>query len=245
MYPILYQSPELTLYSYPLLMGLGWGVAYQVFFAYLDQHFPVWKGHIVFWGIFLSAWVGAKFFFILTYPGTAHLLSDAFFWTGGGFVFYGGFLAGLVFLFFLGKLDRSISLTKLWAVLPALSFGHGIGRIGCFLAGCCYGKETDLPWAVHIHGANRHPTQLIEAIALMALGTYLLSSKQHRKQSFFLYLIAYGGLRLFLESLRGDTVRGLWGPLTPSQWISLALVLAGVVLSLNLLKKKLLGKSTF
>ncbi len=238
MHPILYQGPELTLYSYPLLMGLGWGVAYQVFFGHLDQNLPRWKGHLVFWGIFLSAWIGAKILFTLTSSGKSHLLSDASFWTGGGFVFYGGLLAGLAFLVLLLQFDRSMSISKLWAVIPALSFGHGIGRVGCFLAGCCYGKETNLPWAVHLHGADRHPTQLLEAIALIGLGWYLLRSQRPRKHLFILYLIVYGSIRFVLESLRGDLVRGLWGPLTPAQWISLALVLTGASLSFKLLKRR-------
>ncbi len=238
MHPILYQSPELTLYAYPLLMGLGWGVAYQVFFAYLDQGLPRWKGQLIFWGIFLSAWVGAKALFTLTTPGATQLLTAASFWTGGGFVFYGGFLAALVFLGILCGIDRSIGFLKLWAVLPALSFGHGIGRIGCFLAGCCYGKETNFPWAVHMHGANRHPTQMIEAIILIALGAYLVSSRKPRKQLFVIYLIAYGTLRLVLESLRGDLIRGFWGPLTPAQWISCALISTGTFFCFKLWKEK-------
>lgn len=229
MLPILYQSPELILYSYPLLMGLGWGVAYQIFFSELDSSVSRLKGQILFWGIFLSAWIGSKLFFYITYPKDISL-SEISFWTGGGFVFYGGFILGLLFLIGFRAIDKSFSLKTLWPVLPALAIGHGIGRIGCLLAGCCFGKPTDLFWGVFLHDHYRHPTQLIEAIGLLSMGIYLLKSERDKRSLISFYLICYGLLRLLVESLRGDIVRGLWGSLTPSQWISLALIVSGTCL---------------
>jgi phosphatidylglycerol:prolipoprotein diacylglycerol transferase len=237
MLPILYHGPELTLYSYPLLMGLGWGVAYQVYFAALDARIPRWKGQVLFWGIFLSAWVGAKLLFSLTAPAAGSLLGTVSFWTGGGFVFYGGFLAGALFLLLCRFADPRLRADDLWPVLPALALGHGIGRIGCFLAGCCFGRETELLWGIHLHGADRHPTQLIEALALIGLGTYLLRSRRPRGELFLRYLIVYGVVRLAIEGLRGDAIRGSWGPLTPSQWISLGLIVTGFLLDFKSLKK--------
>jgi phosphatidylglycerol---prolipoprotein diacylglyceryl transferase len=240
MLPILYQSPELILYSYPLLMGLGWGVAYQIFFSELDSSVSRLKGQFLFWGIFLSAWIGSKLFFYITYPKYLSL-SEISFWTGGGFVFYGGFILGLLFLIGFRAIDKSFSLKTLWPVLPALAIGHGIGRIGCLLAGCCFGKPTDLFWGIFLHDHYRHPTQLIEAIGLLGMGVFLLKSKRDKRSLISFYLISYGILRLLIESLRGDIVRGLWGSLTPSQWISLALILSGTCLAF-LNKNKMLSK---
>lgn len=244
MLPILFQSHDFILYSYPLLMGLGWGIAYQIFFSYAPTNVSRLKLQILFWGLFLSAWVGAKVLFYLTYPeqlGTEYLV-NASFWTGGGFVFYGGFLGGILFLALYKLFDRSLSLNTLWPMLPALSIGHGIGRLGCFLAGCCYGKPTDWVWAVFMHGHDRHPTQILEAIGLLIIGIYLIKSKAPRITLLSHYLLSYGLLRFSIEMLRGDAARGEWGVLSPSQWISLTLILAGLLIKLN--KFKSLSKSS-
>jgi phosphatidylglycerol:prolipoprotein diacylglycerol transferase len=230
MLPILYQSPDLTLYSYPLLMGLGWGVAYQVFFGLVAEHIQRRYALLLYWGIFLFAWIGAKFLFYLTLPKelSANLLNEVSFWTGGGFVFYGGFLGGLVFLLIYRLFQLPLNRDVLWAFLPALTLGHAIGRIGCFLAGCCFGSETELWWGIHLHGEDRHPTQLLESISLFLLSWYLLKSKKPRSLLVYHYLLFYGGIRFIIEILRGDIIRGQWGFFTPSQWISLGLIISGL-----------------
>jgi phosphatidylglycerol---prolipoprotein diacylglyceryl transferase len=231
MFPILYQNHDLILFSYPLLMGIGWGVAYQIFFSLIEL--PRIKAQILFWGIFIFAWIGAKLFFILTSGESAYLLSASF-WTGGGFVFYGGLLSGCLFISLFKLTHPFLSLTNLWPILPALTIGHGIGRIGCFLAGCCFGKPTDFFWGVFMHNHHRHPTQIIEASVLLSMGVFLLKSKLPKTFLLTIYLVSYGVVRLILEALRGDTVRGLWGGLTPSQVISILLVSLGLGLYLKI-----------
>jgi phosphatidylglycerol---prolipoprotein diacylglyceryl transferase len=230
MLPILFQSNGLILFSYPLLMGIGWGVAYQVYFNRTPSNLSRKNAMLIFWGIFLSAWIGSKLFFYLTLPShlSQNMLSEFSFWTGGGFVFYGGLLAGIVFLLFLNKYRFKLTEEVLWPILPAMTFGHGIGRIGCALAGCCYGAATDWIWGIEQHGQHRHPTQLIEATALILMGLYFLKSKKLKFDLISQYFIIYGVLRFIIEILRDDEVRGLWGPLTPSQWISMGLILLGV-----------------
>jgi phosphatidylglycerol---prolipoprotein diacylglyceryl transferase len=234
MLPILYQNHDLILYSYPLLMGLGWGIGYQVFFSQIDPSYPKIKAQILFWGIFVFAWLGAKLLFIFTYPqdSAVNFLSHISFWTGGGFVFYGGFIGALVFVIIFNKFTKKFNANLLWALLPALAFGHGIGRIGCLLAGCCFGKPTNLFWGIYLHDHYRHPTQLLEAIGLLALGFYMLKSKISRVLLVGHYLVIYGCLRFVIEILRGDSIRGEWGSLTPSQWISIGLISSGLVLIL-------------
>lgn len=231
MLPILFQNNSFTLYSYPLLMGLGWGVAYQVLLELLPGSFTKFRAQILFWGVFVFSWLGAKIFFLYTVPDelSSALMQASSFWLGGGFVFYGGFLGGLVFLLILRGLKFPLTVEVLWPMVPALTIGHAIGRFGCFLAGCCYGKETDLFWAVTLHGLKRHPTQLIEFSFLLALGLYLLKSKRMKSELIALYLLSYGVLRLLVEMLRGDLIRGSWGPLTPSQWVSLGLIFASLI----------------
>jgi prolipoprotein diacylglyceryltransferase len=77
---------------------------------------------------------------------------------------------------------------------------------------------------------TRHPTQLIEAAALAGLSVYFLKKRAFIIQPISIYLMSYGALRVFIELLRDDGVRGLWGPLTPSLWISFGLILGGVIL---------------
>ncbi len=236
MLPILFQNNNFILYSYPLLMGLAWGVGYQYFFRHIDNKDRL-RAQVFFWGIFISAWIGAKTFFIIT--SSAHLTSEfinsANFWMGGGFVFYGGLIGGALFALtyhFIWPLP----FTWIKSTLVALTLGHGIGRIGCFLAGCCYGDITTAWWGVHLHGQDRHPTQLIEAFFLLSLA-YGLKRINSLHGLLGVYTLSYGVLRFGLEFLRADQLRGewLWG-LTPSQWISIFLVIPGVY---SLVKKVL------
>lgn len=229
MLPILFQSHDLILYSYPLLMGLGWGIAYQIFFSHLPASASRLKAQLLFWGLFLFAWIGAKLLFYFTYPSgeSMSFIGEVSFWMGGGFVFYGGFIGGVLYLLLFKLFDRKLSLELLWPMLPALSIGHAIGRIGCFLAGCCYGKPTTWAWGIFLHNHYRHPTQLIEAIGLLWLGIYLMRSRVSKLRLLANYLWMYGLLRFAVEALRGDDIRGHWGILSPSQWISLFLISLG------------------
>lgn len=232
MLPILFQTNGIVFYSYPLFMGLGWGIAYQILFELLPSSFPKLKAQILFWGIFAFSWLGAKTLFLYTIPVqlSSSLMQESSFWLGGGFVFYGGFLGGLLYLLILKGLKFPLSLETFWAMVPSLTIGHAVGRFGCFLAGCCYGKETDLFWGIYLHEVKRHPTQLLEFLFLLGLGIYLLKSKRPKIELMSLYLVSYGLMRLGVEALRGDLIRGNWGIFTPSQWISLALISSGITI---------------
>lgn len=206
-------------------MGIGWGVGYQIFLSRSADSYLF--SLLIFWGIFLTSWFGAKVLFLLTAPdiNQAAMYENVNFWTGGGFVFFGGFFGAVLFLILLNQF-RHIKTESIWSMVPALTVGHAIGRLGCFMAGCCFGKETNWFWAIHLHGADRHPTQLIESLGLFLIAG-LIWKRQAELRSFALYFVLYGFLRLIVESLRGDAIRGHWGLLTPSQWISLTLLTAG------------------
>ncbi len=239
MLPILYQSHDLVIYSYPLLLGIAWGVAYQIYFnaPAVATHFK--SSQFLFWGLFLASWVGAKILFYWTSSSDQNLLSQMSFWTGGGLVFYGGLLASLMFLFIYKLIFKDFSWERLNPLLPSLAIGHGVGRIGCFLAGCCYGSPTKTIWGVFLHGHFRHPTQLLEAFGLLSLGYFLLKLK-HQTGSIVLayYFIIYSILRMVIEALRGDEIRGNWMGHSPSLWISISLLVIGVgLLYLNKFKR--------
>ncbi len=229
MLPILFQSHDLILYSYPLLMGIGWGVAYQLFFSRID--IPIKFAQILFWGIFVFAWIGSKLLFYLTTDSIQdyELLLNASFWTGGGFVFYGGLIFGGLFIALYRLSKFPLTTQTMWALMPAVTAGHAIGRIGCLLAGCCYGTQTNFWWAIELHGEHRHPTQILESLGLILLLVFILKSRASLK-SFALYFMGYGVLRFGIECLRGDAIRGMWASLTPSQWISVLMVLTGAAI---------------
>jgi prolipoprotein diacylglyceryltransferase len=109
-----------------------------------------------------------------------------------------------------------------WAV--ALPLGQAIGRIGCFLNGCCYGRPTDLPWGIALGGVVRHPAQLYEAgLDFLLAGALFLTRRTPRPEGhlFRRTLVGYASIRFMLEFLRGDT-GVMVGPLTAVQVVCLA-----------------------
>lgn len=130
---------------------------------------------------------------------------------------------------------------------PGVAIGHGIGRIGCFFAGCCWGKECSLPWAVTFHnpdaheltgvplGVSLHPTQLYEAIAeaVIFVILYRRFHRPHRAGTIIgLYLVLYSTVRFLVEFVRNHEQALPFGwPLSITQYISLATLLLGIWLT--------------
>ncbi|MEI8347602.1 MAG: prolipoprotein diacylglyceryl transferase family protein [Pseudomonadota bacterium] len=238
MKPILFEWHTFLIYSYPLFLGLSWGLGFQLV-KYLWEKMPSLRArgisdfYILISGIFIFSWIGSKVFFLFfSDPQWRHLQSTSF-WLGGGFVFYGGLIGGLLFLWLFCKIKKIPSIQVLALMAPALCFAHAIGRIGCLLAGCCYGKETTLPWGLWIHDGHRHPVPLYETILLGVLGVVLMNMILKKKDDFNIvttYLMGYGVLRFILEYLRGDQIRGVgqWG--TTSQLISILAIVGAVAL---------------
>lgn len=170
-----------------------------------------------------------------------------------GHMFYGFFFGAIAIVFILSRHWAIPPLTLLNSVIPAWVMAQICGRVGCFLAGCCYGTATDIAWAVTYTaplaaaplGKSLHPVQLYEALGLIAImaGLYLLQKKNHFRSSAFLwYAFTYALLRFFIEFLRGDNPP-LLGPLTPSQ--SLSIFILTVVLSFSRFRKILFSVNPF
>jgi phosphatidylglycerol:prolipoprotein diacylglycerol transferase len=156
-------------------------------------------------------------------------------------IFFGGFIVALVFAgIYMWKQHLPVLATSdLFA--PGLALGHGIGRLGCFSAGCCWGKPTHLPWAVTFTNTSAttgvplniplHPTQLYEAFAEFAICLFLLRQykRPHRDgQTIGLYLLLYGLVRFGVEFLREhDSLNPFGGPFTLEQWLALLLAMVG------------------
>lgn len=163
--------------------------------------------------------------------------------------FYGGFLAAVIAAGWLLYRKKIPFWQAADVAAPALALAQGIGRWGCFFAGCCHGKPTDLPWGLSFPavpicdgGVRIHPWPLYESLVDLALagGLYLLFPKRKFKgQLFLLYVLVYASARFGLEYLRGDEARGLYfgGALSLSQLVALA-ALAGAVVAWALLSRK-------
>ena len=160
----------------------------------------------------------------------------------GEIVFYGGFLGGLIaaYLFCRKYKIKIIPLFDLFA--PPLALGHAIGRIGCFFGGCCYGIEMPHghPLAVIYppvslgapSGISLLAVPLIEAAFLLILSlllTVIFLKSKHFGISSSTYLLAYPIGRFTLEFFRGDIIRGNYGFLTTSQFISIGIFIFGVL----------------
>lgn len=235
MKPLLLDWAGFKLYSYPLLMGIAWGLAYRLA-LYLKnrQNIQIKNFNLMFWGALILSWIGAKVLFLIASGGElkSTYAQSSNFWLGGGFVFYGGLIFGATWLVFLSKYLRHFKLNDLYFLMPVLTISHAIGRVGCFLAGCCYGIQCRLAWAVPMHGKMLHPVQLYEALLLIILSTllwYLVINKKIQNV-WATYLSGYGLIRIITEEFRGDIVRGFYGPLSTSQWISVAMIIAGLII---------------
>jgi phosphatidylglycerol:prolipoprotein diacylglycerol transferase len=227
-------------------MGLAWGIGYY-FTQYLfnKHHEDSSKLLKLYMGIFISAWLGAKSFFLYfsAQDKIIQYLYADYFWLGGGFVFYGGLIFGLIFYLIYSLWRKKFNFKKSYLLIPGLAFGHAVGRVGCFLTGCCYGSQCDLPWAISMHGESRHPVQLYEAIALLLLGyltLWWIKKKKSNADIITNYLMLYSVVRFIIEFFRGDEVRGVfwfWLSLSTSQLISFALFVLVILLKI-LLKLK-------
>jgi phosphatidylglycerol:prolipoprotein diacylglycerol transferase len=138
-----------------------------------------------------------------------------------GFAFYGGFAGGALTALACRRLAPFAAFAD--AAAPPLALAHAVGRVGCWLAGCCFGRATALP----IAAVGRHPVQLYEALGLVAIA----AATWRARRPFARYVVAYALLRLATEPLRGDdrgalVARGL---APSSACAALALVAAAVV----------------
>jgi phosphatidylglycerol:prolipoprotein diacylglycerol transferase len=161
-----------------------------------------------------------------------------------GGVFSGGLVAAFMVAWWFLRKHRMPALATCDAFAPGLAMGHAIGRLGCFAAGCCYGKPTDHFWGVTFTnplaaqlvgtplGHALEPTQLFESAAelgIFFLLTWMFKRKKFDGQVFGAYLFLYGIARFFLEFIRGDPGRGsvFGGVLSGTQLIAICLVLSG------------------
>jgi phosphatidylglycerol:prolipoprotein diacylglycerol transferase len=221
MHPILFKLGPLTLHSYGFFMALGVGLA--LWFLYRQakaQSLDAARLLDAAFYIMIVALLGAKI--VLLAGNFSYYLSNPkeLLWIArSGGVFQGGLAFGLVFALWYFRRKKMPTWKIADIVAPALALGHGFGRIGCFMAGCCYGKECAAPWAVTFHDEYAHnltniplnqalhPVQLYES-ALNFLNFvvlfFILRKKKFDGAVFPFYIINYSIIRYFTEFFRGD-----------------------------------------
>ena len=146
-----------------------------------------------------------------------------------------------------GKIHRIDAVYYIRKVIFLCPFAHAFGRLGCFMAGCCYGIPYHGPGAVvfpensfALPGIRLFPVQLLESGTLLVISLILgiATLRFASEYTIELYLILYGIDRFLLEYLRYDSGRGIYGPFSTSQWISLVAVIAAVVVMMIRKRKK-------
>jgi phosphatidylglycerol:prolipoprotein diacylglycerol transferase len=251
MYPILFEVAGWPVYSYGLLLALAYLVGLQMAVVRARRQ-GIDSTKVMDLGIYLiiAALVGAKLMLVAVdfdyfRAQPRELLSLV---RAGG-VFYGGLLAALgVGLWLVRRYQLNI-----WTVAdlmaPGIALGHVVGRMGCLLAGCCYGRPTTMPWGITFTnpaaaanvgtplGVPLHPTQLYDAFGELLIMVVLLTTERRGKaftgRTFWLYMLLYGINRFIVEMFRGDQ-RGEWLGLATSQLVSAAIVPLAVVMLLRL-----------
>ena len=253
MHPILFSVFGKEIYSYGVMAALGF-MAGLLTWAWLGRHEnrpPGFASDLGFW-LMASGIVGSRLAYVsANWTYYRDNLIEVVRIDQGGLIFYGGFLLACVVLVLFARHHR----VPLWHLadfaIPALAIGHGLGRVGCFLNGCCYGRPAGDAFCGIAYppvcepgklfpGVPLFPVQIIESAGLLVIWAVLLFAYPRRKKDgavFALYLLLYPPVRFALEYLRGDE-RQSWFALDVAQVTSIALFLAGVLLFAFLPKNK-------
>lgn len=195
--------------------------------------------YLVIWAV-VGGFAGAKVLYFLTrlkdIMENPRVLLDL----ADGFVVYGGIIGGIYSAMAYCRIKKMPFLKYFDLVMPSVALAQGFGRIGCFLAGCCYGRETDSALGIVFHNSSYAPndvkllpTQLISSgldFLLCAVLILLDRKKKGDGQIAGAYLVLYSIGRFILEFYRGDLIRGNVGALTTSQFIAIFVAMAGVVM---------------
>jgi phosphatidylglycerol---prolipoprotein diacylglyceryl transferase len=241
MHPILFHFGSLKLSAYGLMLAIAFFVGMQIA-ERRGKREGVSAKRIeqLCWWIIVSAIAGSRFLYTFVEHASIYFKNPwkFFAFQEGGLSFFGGlfFAIGASILY---CRKHGLSFWKIADIFtPTIALGLSIAKIGCFLAGCCFGRPCDLPWAVTFtnpesladpKGIPLHPTQLYESLANLALFFLLLLFARYQRfkgELFLVFLIAYGILRSYLETLRGSP--GHLAGLTTAQFLSIPMVLAAI-----------------
>ncbi len=236
MQPICFHVFSWPIYWYGVMVALAFvlAVAHWNFWGRRQGREPGFGSELALW-LVLGGILGARLAYVAAnWPEYAARPLRILYIREGGLVFYGGLFGGVAALLLFSRLKKEPLLPLADFAISAIPLAHAVGRIGCFLNGCCYGCPTAVKWGVFLEGAVRHPTQLYEAlinVIVYAWMGFVLSKKPRPGVLLSLYLVTYPAGRFVVEFFRGDP-RIQWMGLNLAQFTSLAMMAAGVALGL-------------
>jgi phosphatidylglycerol---prolipoprotein diacylglyceryl transferase len=247
MHPILLDFGTFTLYTYGVLLAAAYllGLRFALVRARTRGLHAQQVMDLGIW-IIVSALVGAKLLLLITdfhqYTLSPRAVLDLIRSAG---VFYGGLVAAVVVALVYLRRHRMPLWTTTDVFAPGIALGHIVGRFGCLMAGCCFGRPAHVPWAITFHseaaalnsgtplGVPLHPTQLYEAAAEAVILGVLLWLERHGRRfpgrTFWTYMLLYAVSRFAIEFYRGDP-RGAVGVLSTSQFVSIIVVPLAIVM---------------
>ncbi len=253
MHSELFSIGALTIHWYGVMMALGFflGLWNWVLVGRRDGRTFNFCSDLLFW-IMLSGILGARVAYVLAEWEHFSANPVEIFWIHrGGLIYYGGFIGSGIAIFLFAKHHKQKLVALLDFALTAVPLAHAMGRIGCFMNGCCYGKICELPigvrfpaqsavWRDHVYSGEIlrftkaslpvHPVQIYEALfnlALYAVVIWHYRSRKRNGSTIALYLLAYPVGRFFLEFFRGDDRVRWWG-LSVAQVVSIFLFTVGL-----------------
>ncbi|MDY2609410.1 MAG: prolipoprotein diacylglyceryl transferase [Eubacteriales bacterium] len=248
MYNDLLSIGKFTIHGYGLMIGIGFVLAVLLGAKYAKRR-GLSEDAVFSFALLaiLSGFGGGKLLYILT-EWKQFIASPRSVLGSSGFVVYGGLIAAVVCTILYARIKKLDYLQYLDALIPFVALAQGFGRIGCFLAGCCYGKPTTCSIGIVFPqgsiapaGVSLLPTQLFSSLADFLLCAFLLLlAKKVRRKGIIgaTYCIAYGVGRFILEYFRGDDRGEYIGPFSISQFISLFIVAFGLLCLIFLLHHK-------
>jgi len=254
MFPKLLELGPFTVYSYGVLLAAAY-----LFALYMAVRRARARGidgdRVLDMGIYIiiSALVGAKLLLLIV-DFDVFRKNPAELWTlaRSGGVFYGGLIVATAVGIWFARKHRLPMWRTADACAPAIALGHVVGRMGCLLAGCCWGRPTDLPWGItfsNLFAASNvgtplhvalHPTQLYDAAAELVILLLLTGTERKGKpfagRTFWLYMLLYAASRFSIEFFRGDP-RGMMGGFATSQLIGIGLAPLALVMLVVLARR--------
>lgn len=232
--------------TYGLIIVFGIIIGSIVAILYFSKFNKIKKDDVLYsilYGI-IGIVVGAKILYLLTniqlLIRSKDIVSTFLQMLSGGFVFYGGLIGGILGIFIYAKQFKIEFKPLLLTIVPTIPLVHSIGRIGCLLAGCCYGMEYNGIGAITFHNSliapneiSLFPIQIIECICNLLI--FMILTITYKKdtgtyKTVGLYCILYSIVRFTLEFFRGDLIRGIYFGLSTSQWISILLLILGIII---------------
>lgn len=245
----IFENFSIDTYSIMMFLGIAFLVWYFVYILEKKNKYSHEKVNSLL--IYLAIGLGGALIGALLFDFLVHKLENpnAEF---GGITFLGGLIGGVVIFSLLINFfmidERKNILHILNLIIPGVIFAHAVGRIGCFLSGCCFGKPTEFflgvvypsdstpaqvfPNEDRTGSLPLHPTQLYEAFFLFVLFTlmFIFKNKKVKNYYFSIYLICYAIFRFAIEFLRADDRGNMLFGISPSQYLSILLLITGVVI---------------